>query len=190
MEFDIDRLREFMKVGELSITAPGHYGMSVSTFIHLYELYLTTGINYTQDYHLAIWIRWVDDPKNEIWSKAERDICERIYTGKHPINAFFIPSDKEKKQALSTLKIMSEESDIREFLAHTYRYRRRESLHHIKKKSVRQMIFKRDGYKCKKCKSTENLSVDHIKPVLQGGLDTIDNLQTLCRSCNSKKGAK
>lgn len=51
-------------------------------------------------------------------------------------------------------------------------------------------VFKRDKYTCKHCGSQENLSIDHIKPVTKGGTDDIENLQTLCKRCNSKKGNK
>ena len=51
-------------------------------------------------------------------------------------------------------------------------------------------VFARDGYKCLACGSDEELSVDHIQPVSKGGTNDMENLQTLCRPCNSRKGAK
>lgn len=56
-------------------------------------------------------------------------------------------------------------------------------------KATREHIFKRDGYACLHCKSTTDLSIDHIIPVVHGGGDELENLQTLCRVCNSKKGS-
>lgn len=44
------------------------------------------------------------------------------------------------------------------------------------------------GSKCLKCGAAETLK-DHIVPLYQGGSDAIANLQPLCRSCNSAKGA-
>tara|TARA_R110002020_G_scaffold62613_1_gene167325 strand:+ start:4059 stop:4460 length:402 start_codon:yes stop_codon:yes gene_type:complete len=54
---------------------------------------------------------------------------------------------------------------------------------------VRTQVFERDLYRCRACGTHLNLTVDHIQPVSAGGGDELDNLQTLCRSCNSKKGA-
>lgn len=56
--------------------------------------------------------------------------------------------------------------------------------------SVRRRVMERDGYRCVKCGSTEDLSLDHIYPWSRGGRDAEDNLRVLCRSCNSSKGAQ
>lgn len=55
---------------------------------------------------------------------------------------------------------------------------------------LRAMVYERDGHTCKACGSDEDLTVDHIYPWSLGGTDDMENLQTLCRSCNSSKGAK
>ena len=51
-------------------------------------------------------------------------------------------------------------------------------------------VFKRDGKKCLKCRTEENLTVDHIVPASLGGHDGHTNLQTLCKPCNWEKGLK
>jgi hypothetical protein len=56
-------------------------------------------------------------------------------------------------------------------------------------KSLREQVYTRDGRTCLSCGSTEDLTLDHIHPYSRGGSDDESNLQTLCRSCNSKKGA-
>ncbi|MGD7734137.1 HNH endonuclease [Propionibacteriaceae bacterium G57] len=59
-------------------------------------------------------------------------------------------------------------------------------------------VMQRDGYQCVACGATDDLTVDHVKPVdlfteddWAGDLGhDIDQCVTLCRSCNSTKGAR
>ena len=55
---------------------------------------------------------------------------------------------------------------------------------------LRLWIFRRDSWLCVECGSDEDLTVDHIHPVILGGKTDPDNLRTLCRSCNSSKGSQ
>ena len=63
-----------------------------------------------------------------------------------------------------------------------------------KKKKIpyetRRKVFERDKYRCCHCGGYEDLTIDHIVPESKGGAHEIGNFQTLCRSCNSKKGVK
>lgn len=56
--------------------------------------------------------------------------------------------------------------------------------------ALRAFIFERDRHTCRLCGASDDLTVDHIWPQSLGGDDELDNLRTLCRSCNSKKGAR
>ena len=58
------------------------------------------------------------------------------------------------------------------------------------KHDLRRRVFERNAYRCVHCTTHLDLCVDHIKPESKGGTLAFDNLQTLCRSCNSSKGAK
>ena len=110
-------------------------------------------------------------------------------------------NDREIKITLNRLHFLSQTSndiltkaaEIKnkgvEFLWKTYPERRKRANHCISQIWLRRMIFARDQYKCKICKTGKKLSVDHIKPIALGGTDDVENLQTLCKPCNSRKGA-
>lgn len=46
------------------------------------------------------------------------------------------------------------------------------------------------GGVCLRCGSQDDLTADHVMPLVKGGSNSIDNLQPLCRSCNSTKHDK
>lgn len=56
--------------------------------------------------------------------------------------------------------------------------------------SLRTAVYERDDYACVVCGVRRNLSCDHIVPESQGGPTTFENLQTMCRPCNIRKGVK
>jgi len=54
-------------------------------------------------------------------------------------------------------------------------------------KEVRWEIWVRDNYTCRQCGNRKDLVIDHVIPTTKNGKTEIDNLQTLCRPCNTKK---
>lgn len=57
-------------------------------------------------------------------------------------------------------------------------------------RGLAKRVMERDAYRCQHCGTWRNLTVDHIIPESKGGTLDFDNLQTLCQSCNSKKGTR
>jgi 5-methylcytosine-specific restriction enzyme A len=57
--------------------------------------------------------------------------------------------------------------------------------------SVRKYVFDRDNHQCQSCGKTHQesaLEIDHILALAAGGTNDISNLQTLCKTCNNRKG--
>ena len=54
---------------------------------------------------------------------------------------------------------------------------------------TRQLVFERDKV-CQSCGTGKRLEIDHIKPWADGGTHDADNLQVLCRPCNSRKNRR
>lgn len=57
----------------------------------------------------------------------------------------------------------------------------------------RQRIIERDRYRCQRCGTyltgARDTHVDHVIPLAKGGNETDQNKQTLCATCNQRKGA-
>lgn len=56
--------------------------------------------------------------------------------------------------------------------------------------AIAPLIFARDGYRCLLCGASRPLTVDHHVAIVNGGTNDLTNLRTLCRPCNSRKGAR
>jgi superfamily II DNA or RNA helicase len=54
--------------------------------------------------------------------------------------------------------------------------------------AVKKQVKERDGRACVCCGATRYLQIDHIRSRIEGGSHDIDNLQTLCKTCNQLKG--
>jgi 5-methylcytosine-specific restriction endonuclease McrA len=54
-------------------------------------------------------------------------------------------------------------------------------------RKVRAEVLERDHHRCFYCGRPAN-TVDHLKPVAQGGTDDKDNLVAACSQCNGAKG--
>lgn len=57
-------------------------------------------------------------------------------------------------------------------------------------RTLSKAVFERDGYRCVMCNSHIDLCCDHIISERDGGPTTLENLQTMCNTCNCKKGSK
>jgi len=57
------------------------------------------------------------------------------------------------------------------------------------KRMWRESIKARDKYMCVYCGSSENLTIDHVRPKSSGGQDISSNCVTACRPCNQAKGS-
>jgi hypothetical protein len=60
-------------------------------------------------------------------------------------------------------------------------------------KQNRIKIYERDGYVCRYCQkqlTRFTATLDHVKPVVDGGDNSLENLVTACLDCNSRKNRR
>src|SRR5690349_3613319 len=57
-------------------------------------------------------------------------------------------------------------------------------------RALREFVIHRDGYRCKRCGSSERLVADHIVSRRNGGAHSPSNLQCLCERCNARKAGR
>ncbi len=55
---------------------------------------------------------------------------------------------------------------------------------------LRAVVFARDHHRCLDCGSTEDLTLDYLIPLQDGGTMTENNAATRCRPCNSSAGRR
>ena len=55
---------------------------------------------------------------------------------------------------------------------------------------VRRKVWIRNKGQCAACGSRKDLLYDYIVPILEGGNNTLDNLQLLCKTCDQEKSVK
>jgi hypothetical protein len=55
---------------------------------------------------------------------------------------------------------------------------------------VRRKVWIRNKGQCAACSTRKDLQYDYIVPISEGGSNTLDNLQLLCKTCNQKKSVK
>jgi hypothetical protein len=99
---------------------------------------------------------------------------------KEPLWMLSIPQAKKSKEDISVFYQKHNEIEIKVIVKSK----------EIIPSEIRWVIWERDNFTCKICGSRKYLSIDHIIPESKGGKLIESNLQTLCKSCNSRKGAR
>jgi hypothetical protein len=119
---------------------------------------------------------------NQYAIKVKPGIKQKVYIKEFlSLNNLTVPTNKKLNDYIIEL------FDSADFDLIRANYDRNYSQSNLMK--LRVELVKMYGEKCMCCNSTEHISVDHIKPYSlykELSLD-FNNLQLLCRSCNSKK---
>lgn len=121
--------------------------------------------------------KWIDD-----WHKAHRE--KGLKSAKK-----WRENNKDKERA-KTRRWRKNNPEKARLQVETRRCRKIKAVGSIETKDWIKLCEKYDN-RCLRCgKQDVTLSVDHIVPLSKGGSNTIDNVQPLCVSCNSRKHTK
>lgn len=124
----------------------------------------------------AVWRPWSDYiPKSKrlgvYWPRCKH--CAKVYREQNKNHiAQWRQENKEKMRANSNNYRTAKVGNGGKFSAHEWR-----------------LLCDRFGSICIACGNKTRLTADHIVPVSKGGSSHISNIQPLCQSCNSRKGA-
>lgn len=186
-------LKNFIDSSETfgSFTFCGMYDFGYENFFDAFNYYLKTGENVLDEYSDILYTCWELSEWNgnkdfRYYPPSKRKKIEKYLNRQSYWNAHKIWDENDLVEIRSNCLRSRAYDKYRK----TYDFRRKEACAFTSNPEFKQYIFNRDGRKCVKCGSTKKLTLDHIIPVAKGGEDNENNIQILCKSCNSSKGDK
>jgi len=167
-----------------AITFQGCYDMPLKHFEVLLNHFNETGENLLDDYSCVKYLAWSSRSKNEFSLEVYKNKSESV----SKIRELRIIEPEDIRAASIVLKKGLE--SWKRYQEHLFNEPRRLACIYTAKEKVKSKIFNKHGKACLCCGSLKKIALDHVIPVSKGGENSIDNLQPLCRSCNSRKSDK
>lgn len=138
--------------------------------------------------------------RQRLWYIANKEYCanrSREYRSKHYQEIIAHDRERnqkeERKQSLRVSWQRRYQQNPGKHIDRIHRYRARMYNAPRIERINRKSIIERDKWTCYLCGivcTRNNVTLDHVIPLFQGGTHTSDNLRVACRSCNCKKGHK
>lgn len=167
------------------ITFSGCFNIDLEDFRILYNHYKETGENLLDDYTTVIHLGWCLDDRERFMDNDE--LNKKLQS----------ISNIRKLQLFRSEYIHSLQNYCRACYKRLQEYRenkvskeRRDACYYTSRKDVKEWVSTIHGEECLNCRSSDDLTIDHIKPIARGGENKLSNLQPLCKSCNSAKGTQ
>lgn len=167
-------------------TFRGSYGMSNEIFCKLFDHYQSTGENHLDAYSKLIYLNWeISEGKNVFRDDAE---CSMLRAYVTILRRLELLSVSESAKFLNYIKACMDRYVI--YLESQRNEPRKKACCYTARPEVKEWVFGKYGKRCLCCGATDNISIDHIKPISKGGTNELNNLQPLCKSCNSSKSTR
>jgi hypothetical protein len=119
------------------------------------------------------------EQRRKEYLKGQHEENDRLE--KEAIKQKMLEKERRKRLHKEALNELIQNGEI--FNHFTNKQGKRESI----PQDVMDKVWNRDGGRCVKCGSQENLEFDHIIPFSKGGATTYRNMQLLCKKCNLEK---
>lgn len=171
------------------ITFSGCYDMPISHFEKLYDHYRETGENLLDDYSRVMYMMWEIDKIADERLTSHEDFNRKMEHISQMRKFGFFDADKIH-YLMSQLRISLKNYIRWKEYNSTKAVKRRKANGYTSKENVREWVFTAYGENCLKCGSKDDIQLDHIVPINEGGKNELSNLQPLCKSCNVSKGTK
>lgn len=178
MKREAKRITDLIYKNSGFVTMPGCYNVEENEFYHLCCCSIDSGKDLFKIHAELTHAEW---DSAHIFGKHEKFLGYLRTAKEWPMCFKSINADR----VYQNIDISANEY----FWFNSKEYRRIQACEYTSNKLIRKTIFARDGKICSHCGATTKLCLDHIVPVSKGGVDTLENLQVLCKTCNSKKGA-
>jgi|GEM_PF-5757048 len=169
------------------ITFSGCFDINMDHLSKLLEHYNETDENLLDEYCTSIYAFWDTEEEN-----LHECICDEEYHKKINAIAKIAPLRLfERDNIRRTRYILKIRRDnYKRRIENSISEERYNACRFTSREDIREKVFDLHGCKCLNCGATDNIALDHVKPIAKGGENKIDNLQPLCKSCNSSKGIK
>lgn len=139
---------------------------------------------------------WKDTKEDSLKLEAQR-IRVREYVRRPEVKSKRRETGREYKQrpyvkakmAAYQAARVKERPDLYRNYARKYRARKNSAEGNFTDEEFRDLCKSYDN-KCLCCGKQRRLAADHVVPLVKGGDNTIENIQPLCKSCNSSKKDK
>lgn len=132
--------------------------------------------------------RWREQNRERFF-QSRRERNRRNYKPHPRVQARMSEEQQRERRHRYNQEWNARNPEQRQIIRQAYRARKKRAGGAVTKAEWQQLC---DFYgnQCLCCGSHESLSVDHVIPLSKGGAHSIENIQPLCGSCNSRKHNK
>lgn len=168
-------------------TFVGHFTMNINHLKIMYEHYKKTGENLLDNYCEIVHMGWEADEEysHPFISTDNARIFLKIIN-KSIIKELFC------RETLLKVKVYVHTGAVnyRNKLLNVANVERQRACSFTSRQHIRDWVFEKYGKLCLACGTNKNIALDHVIPIIKEGKNVKENLQPLCKPCNSRKHDK